>query len=193
MGLLGIKEKDINLAIGKKLASLLGKNGFSVVMTRGKDENIALEQRIRMLNQKKNPDLLISIHANSAASSKVAGIETFCLNPSLFKIVQGIQDSRCRCILHKCREIQYKKSERLAQLVQKAAVAAAKKLNPSVVCRGTKHAVARMLLGVNYPGVLVEVGFLTNRQEAALLRSDAYQAVIAQGLLVAINSYFKHA
>lgn len=191
-GLLGIKEKNINLSIGKKLATLLKKNGFFVLMTRVSDKSISLEQRIRALSQKKDPDLLISIHANSAASDKASGIETFCLKPSLFKIAEVIKDSRCRCILNKCREIQYKKSERLANLIQATTVATAKKINPCVVNRGTKHAVTRMLLGVSFPGALVEVGFLTNEQESRLLASQEYQSVLAHGLFRAINYYFEN-
>jgi len=189
---LGVKEKDLNLAIGQKLATLLKKNGFSVIMTRSCDTSVPLEKRIEAINQKIKADLLISIHANSAASCRASGIETFCLRPSLFTTAQRVHDSKCRIVINKCREIQYKKSEHLAKLIQNITVAAAKKVNPAVISRGVKFAVARMLLGIDFPGALIEVGFVTHEQEASLLKTDAYQSVIARGICTGILSYFKN-
>ena len=160
-------------------------------MTRSLDEGIPLEKRIKKLNKKSNPDLLISIHANSSVSDKACGIETFCLKSSLFKVAGEMKNARCHYILNKFRKKQYKKSERFANLIQKTTFASAKKINPFVVNRGIKHAVARMLLGIDFPGALVEVGFLTNKKELKLLRTNAYQSIIAHSLCRSIISYFK--
>jgi len=161
-------------------------------MTRSSDESVSLEDRIKDINQKVRPDLLVSIHANSCASDNACGIETFCLKPSLFHSFRHLSSPSCSTFVKKCREIQYKKGLYLANLLQKITVASAKRINPCVVDRGTKYAVSRILLGIDFPGALVEVGFLTNEREASLLQADRYQLAIAQGLCTGILSYFRN-
>lgn len=75
-----VKEKDVNLAISRRLAKALKKKlGVEVVLTRDKDEYISLERRSRIANRS-GADLFVSIHANANRNKKVHGIETYHLN-----------------------------------------------------------------------------------------------------------------
>ncbi len=75
-----VKEKDVNLAISKRLATALRKKlGVEVVLTRHKDEFISLKRRSQIANRS-GADLFVSIHANANRNKKVHGIETYHLN-----------------------------------------------------------------------------------------------------------------
>lgn len=74
------KEKDVNLAIAKKLGRTLAKEmGVKVIYTRTTDVFISLKRRVEIANQS-GADLFISVHANAHSSAKVKGIETYYLN-----------------------------------------------------------------------------------------------------------------
>lgn len=77
-----IKEKDINLFIALKLNELLTNKGADCTLTRYKDEDVALSDRVRIIN-KKRPDIFISIHQNSFPQESVNGIEVYCFKDDL--------------------------------------------------------------------------------------------------------------
>lgn len=54
-----------------------------------------------------------------------------------------------------------------------------------------KSAVTQVLLGVTIPAALIEVGFLTNKYEAALLNTEEYRFLLADGIVSAVCSYLK--
>lgn len=74
---LDIEEKDVNYAITLYLKDFLEDMGAQVVMIREGDENIALGERVKIINSKR-PDFFISIHQNSFASPGVNGAEAYC-------------------------------------------------------------------------------------------------------------------
>lgn len=75
-----VREKDVNLAISKRLAKSLRKRlGVEVVLTRSKDQFISLRRRTQIAN-KSGADLFISVHANANRNKGVHGIETYHLN-----------------------------------------------------------------------------------------------------------------
>ena len=79
VGCFSYAEKNITLAVGKELEKQLKNNGYTVCMTRTTDTFVALDERTRIANQKDNA-LLISLHANNAATPAIRGLETFCLD-----------------------------------------------------------------------------------------------------------------
>jgi len=79
----------------------------------------------------------------------------------------------------------------LPSYYKKTLYAMCKKQNLSVVDRSVKYAVAQMLLGIDIPGALIEVGFLTNKKEARLLGNSNYQKILARGIVRGIVLYFK--
>lgn len=75
----GIEEKDVNLKIGILLRNRLQDKGAVVMLTRDKDVNLSLSDRVEMINRER-PELYISIHQNHFASPGVNGVECYCYN-----------------------------------------------------------------------------------------------------------------
>lgn len=71
-----IKEKDYTLLIAKELEKALRQKKARVIMTRENDTTLSMPQRVYFLRQK-SPDLLISVHLNSASSDTVRGVSTY--------------------------------------------------------------------------------------------------------------------
>ncbi|MBD2439195.1 N-acetylmuramoyl-L-alanine amidase [Nostoc sp. FACHB-110] len=78
IGIGGVREKDIILPIGKRVAEILQQNGVQVIMTRNSDYFVTLPGRVQMAEQA-NADVFVSIHANSAGAGRpdVSGLETY--------------------------------------------------------------------------------------------------------------------
>ena len=72
----GIKEKDLNLSVTKKVAALLIKHGYNVIMTRSDDTNIGLNERANIANAVK-ADIFVSIHSNANEDSSIYGLSTY--------------------------------------------------------------------------------------------------------------------
>src|SRR5690606_23483394 len=75
----GAKEKDLTLAMAKKLRTYLEEKGLEVLLTRESDRTLSLEERTRFANEK-GADLFLSLHVNAAHNRKAHGIETYTLN-----------------------------------------------------------------------------------------------------------------
>ncbi len=170
----GILEKDINLAIAKKLETLLKCVGVNVIMTRSEDmghysETDSNKKRADMkarceLIDKSNPDAVISIHQNSYTSPSVKGAQMF--------YYKGSKEGKC-----------------LAEILQKAFVEHVDSTNKRVEkADGTYY----LLINTKAPTVIAECGFLSNPQEAALLNTDEYQQKVAQALCSGVLEYLSH-
>lgn len=89
IGLSGVLEKDLNLAMAKKLEAALVKEGATVVMTRSNDRYTTNTQRLSFLKEH-DPDLLISIHCNAAGNPLVSGGSTYYRHQAFRPITQYI-------------------------------------------------------------------------------------------------------
>lgn len=183
----GIQEKDICLAIGRTVGNLLEQHGCSVVLTRNSDCNVALDERTACANNN-HADLFVSIHANYAASPRAVGVETFCLRPHLFKQqFSQMSDQDNNCIVDVMRQ-RTDSSYALAQSVQHHLCGAVAGFHEEPIDRKVKHSVTQVLLGAQMPAVLVEVGFVSHKKEAAFLCDVQYQDHIARGICDGILS-----
>jgi len=184
-----IKEKEVNRAIGQKVAKLLKKKGYDVCLIREADESLALDQRTARARKCGQAAALISIHTNSASRSAVTGIETFCHTKKLFTT------RLCKAKKNLMQQVQtvdaqlLSRSNNLAQSVHNHVLKEAKTKNSKVVDRKIKHKVAQLLLGTELPAILVELGFLTNQKEATLLQSNSYQQALAKGICNGIDDF----
>ena len=175
------KEKDINLAIARKVAQQLGAKGYKVVMTRNSDKAVDVHSRPAVI-ARYGADMFISIHANSAKRN-ISGIETFILAPAgtsstyTKKIVQTRENGNLYDL----------NNAKLGYEIQKSLDKMGRE------DRGLKHARFAVLRGVTKPSVLIETGFLSNRREEKLLNSSSYQNSIAQCIVAGITSYAKAA
>lgn len=174
-----IYEKDIVRQVGLKLAKILTQQGYVVHLTRHNDEFVPLDMRTYFANLYTNASLFVSLHANHANKHEVSGVETHRIDCNLLSKleVKNLSD---------CHET-YKNNDKLAQIVHREMINIAK--HYAVIDRKIKRSVAQVLLGVEMPAVLIELGFLSNPQEAKLLSSQEYQLQLAQGISNGINSY----
>jgi N-acetylmuramoyl-L-alanine amidase len=199
-------EKDITLAVSKALRVALEERGIGVVMTRTTDTLIALSDRGKIANQAKG-DLFVSIHVNAANPrwtnpGGARGFETYFLaeaktedarrveameNESIrFETtVDASRDDPLGFIIRDMAQNEHlRESSRLAELIQ----GGMRQVHPGP-SRGVKQAGFRVLVTAFMPAVLVEIGFGTNRAEAAYMNDPARQAQLASQLADAIVRY----
>ena len=199
-----ILEKELTLEIVKLVAENLKESDLdlNLFFTRAKDRYISLEDRTAFANDKK-ADLFVSIHANSAENPKLRGIETYYLNltadPYALSLAAKENTSSKRgsnelSSVLKNILIQSKRQESIvfAQTVQKNLLDQARSFvqkNPGDL--GVKQAPFFVLIGAEMPSILIEVGFLSNKQENLLLRKDAYKNALAKGIAKGIANYIR--
>jgi N-acetylmuramoyl-L-alanine amidase len=200
IGPTGLKEKDVVLDVGLRLKKLLEhKVGCDVVMTRGDDTFIPLEERTAIANEKA-ADLFISIHANASRDRSARGIETYYLNftssPDALEVAAR-ENASSQESVHELQDLikkialteKIEESEEFARQLQKEIYRRASQLSGKQRDRGVKKAPFVVLIGANMPSVLAEISFLTNpRDEKSLRRSD-YRQKIAEALYEGILDY----
>jgi N-acetylmuramoyl-L-alanine amidase len=195
-------EKDIVLDIAKKLKKLFKTNkSIDIILTRGIDKYIRLEERTAIANSNKG-DIFISIHVNSSPRKKVNGIETYFLSmttdPRAIRVaaqenaVSKNSLAELSGIVDKIiKNTKKEESKTLANIVQKELVKKTGSKYRGVTNLGVKKAPFYVLVGANMPAILVEVSFLSNRVEAERLKRNTYRQIIAKGIYVGIMKYIK--
>ncbi|MBP1752311.1 MAG: N-acetylmuramyl-L-alanine amidase [Geobacteraceae bacterium] len=196
----GLKEKDVVLEMGLKLAKRIRENlGIDVVMTRSKDVFIPLEERTAIAN-KVNADLFVSIHANASLNKAAAGIETYYLNLAKTDKAKRVAARENNTSLEKVSMLQsilfdlmanYKinDSARLADDVQKALHGKIDKSYAGTRNLGVKQGPFYVLVGATMPSILVETAFISNETEAARLRDSEFQETTVSGIEDGIRAY----
>jgi len=196
----GLLEKDLVLDVATRLGKLIeDRMGAEVIYTRTDDTFVPLEQRTALANEKK-ADLFLSIHANSSAYPRIAGIETFYLNltdskdaldvasrenASSQKSIFELQDIIQKIAAHDKAE----ESKEFAGRVQAALYAFSARNLPGEKNRGVKKAPFVVLIGASMPSVLAEIGFLSNPKEEALLKKPDYRQKLAEALYRGVTRY----
>jgi N-acetylmuramoyl-L-alanine amidase len=202
-------EKDITLAVAKRLAHELQSRGVDVLMTRTTDTLIALEDRGKIANAAKG-DLFISIHVNAANPTwkdpgAARGFETYFLAEAktederrvaqmenevvrFERNADPVQESGLGFILKDmAQNEQLRESSDLAATIQSHL----KRIHPGP-SRGVKQAGFMVLVTAFMPSVLVEIGFGTNPAEAAYISGDSGQRTIANAVADAAMEYLAH-
>ena len=205
IGINKLQEKEVTLDIAKQLTRMLEKNtNLKIINTRDEDVFIPLWQRTQIANNAEG-DIFISIHANSTAKSKsINGFETFLLRVGKTEEAIEVAKRENSVIALEQNQDKYtnltneqlilatmvqnsdmKASEKLASIIQDNL---AKKITTSRN-RGVKQAGFHVLVGASMPNVLVEVGFLSNLNEAKNLSKYQYRKKIAAALYDSIIDY----
>lgn len=172
-------EKLATLALANRVAALLRACGYRVNLTRGGDYYVPLAERCRIQRQHKS-DLFVSIHVNAAAKSGFYGIETFALTPAGAASTSGGPPSDKS---HGGNRFDAN-NLLLAHSIQKALLR-----RTGAFDRGVKRARWAVLRDIAAPGVLVEVGFVSNPREERLLLDPNYREKIARGIAEGIIAY----
>lgn len=164
-------EKDINLAIAYKLKGYLEAEGITVIMTRESDDGLYVEsdsnkkaadlrRRIEVI-ERAAPVLVVSIHQNSYHESYVRGAQTFYYTTST-------------------------EGRELAEIIQEQLCLS---LDPDNERKAKANDSYYLLKKTSVPIVIVECGFLSNPEEAALLNSKDYQDRVAFQIHLGVMQY----
>lgn len=203
----GIEEKNVTLAIARKLAALIdAQPGMKAVLTRDGDYYVGLRQRM-VIARKAQADLFVSIHCNSYRDPSMHGTAVYVLSSrgasseqarwlanreNSADLVGGVdlsdQDNQVAAVLldisqSATMEASFDLAGRLLRAVHQ--VNALQK--PFV-----QQAAFVVLKAPDIPSVLVETDFLTNRRQERRLASAGFQSTMAHALLRGIRSYFQH-
>lgn len=173
----GLVEKDLVLDISQRLNKLLVEAGYNTYETRTADTTVALLARAEIANQL-DADLFISIHANSADRQDSA-TQKLIRNPTPY----GVEN-----YYHPSEEnlSKYSNSMELAKILQKEMVEAM-----GTYDRGVKTANYAVLRETKMTSVLSEIGFLSNPEEAAKLKTTEYRQAVAEAIYQSIIKYFQ--
>jgi N-acetylmuramoyl-L-alanine amidase len=199
--LFGLKEKEMNLLVAKELyEQLKGEEMFDVTLTRDSDEFIPLADRSVIANNAK-ADIFISIHANASRDRREKGFEIYFMSekasdPWAAEVadyensVIGLEDGAgqsdpAAMLLHSMARNEYlNEGGRLAGFI----TAEMEKRTP-FVNRGVKQAAFYVLRGTYSPGVLVEMGFMTNSSDQKHLNDKSTRKKIANAVYRGVMKY----
>lgn len=202
-----INEKDINLAVALKLGKMISDNhsDVKVVYTRSTDKFVELDERAEIANRNK-ADLFMSIHANAVKTGTVRGTETYTLglartdenlevakreNAAILLEDDYLQkyegfdpNSTESYIIFEFMQNKYmEQSVSLASEIQKCFVSAKRS------DRGVRQAGFLVLRKTSMPSVLVELGYITNADEARYMKSASGQHELTTALY---SAFVKH-
>jgi N-acetylmuramoyl-L-alanine amidase len=197
----GLKEKDVNLDIAKRLSGLLRAEGVQTVLIRSTDKFIPLSTRVSIANRS-GADLFISIHSNAARSRSLSGFEVFYVAPSVSDSKRAALTARSAS-LHLKDTVFSSDNQDLRVIVWdmiytnsraesiELSRSLCKIMDASIDANilGVKNARFQVLKGVTTPGILIEVGFVSNFNEERLLRTTSYREKLAVGILEGIRDY----
>ena len=200
----GTREKDVTLAVARRLAAILREDPtLEVRMTRDRDTLIALHDRARLANRWRDegqPALFISVHCNANPSRGEKGFETYFLAEARTADAQRVEAFENASVLYEdapvggpmafiltdLRQNQHlHESSDWARLVQDRL----RQVHPGPN-RGVKQAGFAVLRGTFMPAVLVEIGFVSNPSEERLLNEGEMQGDIAEQLARAVRDFF---
>ena len=173
----GISEKSLTLAIQSRVKAKLEAEGYQVVTTRTSDTYVDLADRSRAANASES-DIFVSIHINASGSSAAQGIETYYYQP------YAEYPSRINATYH-ANPTRLSMSDTLANAIQSSLINATGAQN-----QGVKRQTFAVLRETTAPAVLLELGFLSNPQEAARLNTSAYQETLANAIVAGIKRYY---
>ncbi|MBE3576492.1 MAG: N-acetylmuramoyl-L-alanine amidase [Limnochordales bacterium] len=162
IGVNGAREKDLALAISLRLAAVLRQSGARVILTRETDVKPEWEERTAPANLNQ-ADALLSIHLNSSPGRvpEPRGVEVY------YHSQRPGADQLAQAVLRGLTTVLKVPARRLEAWDD-----------------------LRVLKGSTVPGVLVEVGYLTNPEEAEKLVTPEYQELIVEGLVTGLSQYF---
>ena len=174
----GLREKDLTLSVYNKVSSRLASLGYSVLTSRNTDKDVDLVSRADQAN-KSNADMFLSIHFNAGGRGASYGIETY------YYMARPEYTPAINKDKHNDPE-RLEKSRKLAQKIQQSLVS-----KTGAYDRGVKRETFAVLRETSIPSILVELGFIDNREEANKIKTNEYQEKLADGIVDGIVEYYK--
>ncbi|HYE95709.1 MAG TPA: N-acetylmuramoyl-L-alanine amidase [Rubricoccaceae bacterium] len=197
----GVREKDVTLAVARRLGRYIEERlGVRVVYTRTDDRFITLDGRGRAANAA-GGKLFISIHANAAAASSARGTETYFLARHRDESARQVMERENAVVRMESDPSLYDDFDAEGGILRTLALSAYAEESQSLASliegqfrtrrssRGVKQAGFLVLWRASMPAVLVELGFLTNPEEARFLASADGQDQLALSIFRAVQAY----
>ena len=202
IGVNGTFEKDINLLFAKIIRSVLSSSKIKVKLTRTDDRYLYLKERINFA-EKLKADLFISIHADASKNRKASGFSIFSLSDRASdkeakKLAQRENKSDFIGGL-KIRHSDPLIKDNLIKIFQRQTMNESSKIANIVIKnitklsinnRGHRNAGFVVLKSLTIPSILIELGFITNREEEKLLNDKRYLIKISKIISLSIFNYF---
>jgi N-acetylmuramoyl-L-alanine amidase len=190
----GAKEKDLALAVARKLKAMIEtRMGLRVLMTREDDRAVSIDDRTSVANNGK-ADLFISLHANASLRPALSGasIATAFFDAQSQSSARALAPERVAAATGGSREIEFvpwqvAQIPHLQQSTTLATILAEQFRNRIPMApRPIESAPLRVLESANMPAVLIEMGYLTNADQARRLSGVEFQNTIVQALFDSI-------
>lgn len=176
-----VLEKDLALDVARRIDRLLQAQGLATVMTRVGDAYVSLADRAALANRVRDC-VFVSIHFNEGNKPLSSGVETYY---AVHQTTTGTPMVSWLPFLQRVSsESPNPESQNLAGLVQDSLVARTQSVN-----RGTKAEQFYVIANVRYPAVLVEGGFLTNKDDIGRIGSEDYREQLAAAISEGILNY----
>lgn len=205
IGSSGTYEKIITLGYALELAEGLRRTGrYEVVLTRDNDSYVRLRERLAIGRRAKG-DIFISLHADSAGNTDTRGLSIYTLSETasdkeaaalatrenkvdiIFNMDLSTEETDVTEILIDLAQRETKnKSKKLADTLL-GELGKQVRLLPNTL----RHAGFAVLKAPDVPSVLIEIGFLSNRKEEALLRSREFRDRVISALVNGVDRYFQ--
>ena len=190
----GVKEKDLALAIARRVRAIVeARLGLRVLLTRDDDRNVPMDERASLANNNK-ADLFISLHANGSMRQTTSGAAIYCaaFDKDAAQTASAGGTERLPTFGGGLRDIEMVpwdlaqtrhlgQSEAFAEMLQQQF-----RDRVPLASRPIDRAPLRVLESANMPAVLIELGYLTNPEQAKLLTGDTFQNAAAQAIFDAI-------
>ena len=210
VGTKGVLEKDIVLAVARQLKMILdGRQRYDLVLTRGSDVFIGLDQRVA-ISEQATADLFISIHADSLKATDVASTVR---GATIYTLSEKASDEQARRLAEKenavdilaglgggdrealdpvrnilidllRRETSNFSADFRGLLVRELGKSIALSREP------TRSAAFKVLQQTQTPSVLVELGYMSNTEDQALMTTPAWQRKVAASIAEAVDAFF---
>src|SRR5438128_1612240 len=177
----GVLEKDLALDVARRIDRLLQAEGIATLMTRLGDTYVSLEDRASFANRVSDC-IFVSIHFNEDNQPVSGGVETYYAAQQI--TAGSFLASWLPFLWPALSETPNVESQNLAGFIQEALVARTRALD-----RGTKAKQFFVIANVTAPAVLVEGGFLTNKEDISRLASEDYREEIAAAVSDGILRY----
>ena len=199
----GVHEKDVVLALARRLADLINRRGRAeAFLTRSGDYFIPLQERPLIANQYR-ADLFVSIHVNANENPVHRGSETYFCSERASDAMAALVAERENRVIHEEeqqvlsrnavdieeilfqfeRKLYWEDSRQVSSLILQGMVGSA-----GTADRGVHSANFSVLRNAKMPAVLAEIGFLSNPQEAKRLTDPAFQQRVVEGIYGALES-----
>ena len=203
IGRTGLREKDVNLDIAKRLAEILRSEGVDAVLTRTTDSFVPLSTRAFIANTS-GADLFVSIHSNANRVKSMNGFETYYVAPTVSDTSRALLSAKNaklnldnRCFASSSQDLKATLWDMIYTNARAESIELANSISRSMDGNldarilGIKAARFQVLREVRMPAVLIEVGFVSNLDEERLLKNNFYRQKLAESIAEGIKNYSK--